>query len=122
MRHTERFGPGIDVAGHLRRWWAARAGARANASAAMFRHIRLRLTLWYSGVLAGAFLLFGVALYVGVYNALLSPVQSNLAQQATHVSAAIQDGIRVFGMSRSFCAPGSRTGFRPLFRPTQYWA
>jgi signal transduction histidine kinase len=48
----------------------------------MFRGLRIRLTLWYSGVLAVAFVLFGVALYFGVQYLLLSPVQTDLSTHA----------------------------------------
>ena len=50
--------------------------------AALFQGLRIRLTLWYSGVLGVAFVLFGVALYFGVQYLLLSPVDSDLARHA----------------------------------------
>jgi signal transduction histidine kinase len=43
-----------------------------------FRGIRLRLTLWYGGVLCAALLLFGIALYTGMQHALLSPIDESL--------------------------------------------
>src|SRR5438067_1942929 len=49
---------------------------------AMFRGLRVRLTLWYSSVLAVALVLFGVALYFGVQYLLFSPVEVDLATHA----------------------------------------
>ncbi len=50
--------------------------------AAMFHGLRVRLTLWYCGVLGAALVLFGVFLYVGVRYLLLSPVQDYLTTHA----------------------------------------
>ncbi|MBV9231834.1 MAG: HAMP domain-containing histidine kinase [Chloroflexi bacterium] len=50
--------------------------------AALFLGLRTRLTLWYSGVLGAALLLFGVALYLGAQYFLFAPIQTNLAQHA----------------------------------------
>src|SRR5260370_2091385 len=47
--------------------------------AALFQGLRVRLTLWYSGVLCAALVLFGVALYFGVQILLLSPVKADLS-------------------------------------------
>ena len=48
----------------------------------MFQGLRVRLTLWYCGVLGAALVLFGVFLYVGVRYLLLSPVQDYLTTHA----------------------------------------
>ena len=48
----------------------------------LFGRIRVRLTLWYCLVLAGALLLFGAILYLGVQRMLFGPVQSDLARRA----------------------------------------
>ncbi len=48
--------------------------------ASLFQGLRIRLTLWYSGVLAVAFVLFGIALYFGVQYLLLSPVEGDLSR------------------------------------------
>jgi signal transduction histidine kinase len=53
---------------------------RAEAAEELFGAIRWRLVLWYSGVLAVALLLSGVVLYLGVRQALLSPVETGLRQ------------------------------------------
>ncbi|GHO46306.1 sensor histidine kinase [Ktedonospora formicarum] len=56
---------------------------RANEpGTAIFQGLRLRLTLWYSGVLGIALALFGIALYFGVQQLLLSPIQQDLSSFA----------------------------------------
>jgi signal transduction histidine kinase len=52
------------------------------AGAAMFQGLRIRLTLWYCGVLGVALVLFGVALYFGTQYFLLSPIASDAAMHA----------------------------------------
>jgi signal transduction histidine kinase len=79
LEEVFRFGPGA-------RGWRARL--TEVPSAGLFRRIRLRLTIWYTGVLAAALLVLGIALYLGVSHALLDPIDNdlhaytqNLAQQ-----------------------------------------
>jgi len=48
----------------------------------MFQGLRIRLTLWYCGVLGVALILFGVALYLGTQYFLLSPIASDAAMHA----------------------------------------
>ncbi len=60
--------------------FAARASSR-EPGARMFQGVRLRLTLWYCGVLAAALVLFGVALYFGVQQVLLGSTRDYLATQ-----------------------------------------
>ena len=48
----------------------------------MFQGLRVRLTLWYCGVLGAALVLFGVALYLGTQYFLLSPIESDAAVHA----------------------------------------
>jgi len=48
--------------------------------------IRLRLTLWYSGLLAVAMVAFGVLIYSLVYNNTMSDVKSQLSQVADRVN------------------------------------
>ncbi len=43
----------------------------------LFRGIRIRLTLWYCGVLGAALILFGVTLYFGSQYFLLNPIQTD---------------------------------------------
>jgi signal transduction histidine kinase len=54
---------------------------------AMFRGLRIRLTLWYCGVLGVVLLLFGVILYFGAQFFLINPIKDNARQHAdVHVS------------------------------------
>ena len=50
--------------------------------AALFQGLRIRLTLWYCGVLGAALVLFGVILYFGVQFFLLNPVKASAQQHA----------------------------------------
>ncbi len=60
--------------------------------AALFQGLRVRLTLWYSGVLCAALVLFGVALYFGVQILLLSPVKADLsAHIRQHIEKLLTD-------------------------------
>jgi signal transduction histidine kinase len=52
------------------------------AGASMFQGLRIRLTLWYCGVLGVALVLFGVALYFGTQYFLLTPIASDSAMHA----------------------------------------
>ena len=52
------------------------------AGAAMFQGLRIRLTLWYCGVLGVALVLFGVTLYFGTQYFLLTPIASDAAGHA----------------------------------------
>src|SRR6266576_2308745 len=52
------------------------------AGAALFQGLRIRLTLWYCGVLGAALVLFSVALYFGAQYFLLAPVEADTAMHA----------------------------------------
>src|SRR6266567_8645228 len=52
------------------------------AGAALFQGLRIRLTLWYCGVLGAALVLFGVALYFGTQYFLLTPIESDTQAHA----------------------------------------
>lgn len=52
------------------------------SGAALFRGLRVRLTLWYCGVLVAALVIFGVALYFGAQIALFKPAQDRTANLA----------------------------------------
>ena len=52
------------------------------AGAAMFQGLRIRLTLWYCGVLGVALVLFGASLYFGTQYFLLTPIASDAAMHA----------------------------------------
>ncbi|HVB61042.1 MAG TPA: ATP-binding protein [Ktedonobacteraceae bacterium] len=75
-------------------WQRQRRHLVQDASAALFRGIRIRLTLWYCGVLGTALILFGVALYFGTQYFLLTPIESDAAAQAQgHVHQFLADQI-----------------------------
>src|SRR5205823_9252738 len=50
--------------------------------AALFHGLRIRLTLWYCGVLGAALVLFSVALYLGAQYFLFSPIETNAYMHA----------------------------------------
>jgi len=66
----------------LRRW---RSGRR-DPSAALFRGLRLRLTLWYSGVLAISLLLAGIGLYFGVERLVVRPITQDVDRQVAQMA------------------------------------
>ena len=55
---------------------------RNEPGAQLFSGIRIRLTLWYCGVLAAALVLFGIGLYFGVQHFLLASVDTDAAAHA----------------------------------------
>ncbi len=58
-------------------WWPLHLGRgrlSREAGAGLFQGLRIRLTLWYCGVLGAALVLFGVALYFGTQYFLLTPI------------------------------------------------
>jgi signal transduction histidine kinase len=60
-----------------------REGRRSKEpGAALFQGLRIRLTLWYCGVLGTALVLFSVALYLSVQHFLLAPVGADAAVHA----------------------------------------
>src|SRR6266487_2362554 len=50
--------------------------------AALFHGLRIRLTLWYCGVLGAALVLFSVVLYFGAQYFLINPIKDNAARHA----------------------------------------
>jgi signal transduction histidine kinase len=76
------------------RWrnpWRRRERRIAEPGAAIFAKLRTRLTLWYTGVLCGALILFGSALYFGAQHMLFASVQSEVAAQANTVAQQWQE-------------------------------
>ena len=66
-------------------WWPLhRREGRSSKEpgAALFQGLRIRLTLWYCGVLGTALVLFSVALYFSVQHFLLTPVGDDAAMHA----------------------------------------
>jgi len=65
-------------------WWSHLRWGRPSreAGAALFQGLRVRLTLWYCGVLGAALILFGVALYFGTQHFLITPVADDAQAHA----------------------------------------
>ncbi len=55
---------------------------RSEPGAQLFQGIRIRLTLWYCGVLGAALVLFGIGLYFGVQHFLLAGVDTDASMHA----------------------------------------
>ncbi len=76
----------------------------------MFQGLRIRLTLWYCGVLGAALVLFSVVLYVSVQYSLLTPIEADTAMHArAHVDQWLS--ISPDRACLSFAPPGQ---FGPL--------
>ena len=89
------------------------------AGAAMFQGLRIRLTLWYCGVLGVALVLFGVALYFGTQYFLLTPIASDatmhaLVHQNEWYTNSASQACPALGQQGQFGLPGQ--GFQ---RPEQ---
>src|SRR5256714_6344026 len=65
-------------------WFLHRVKGRFSqeAGAALFQGLRIRLTLWYCGVLGAALVLFSVVLYLGAEYFLINPIKDNAARHA----------------------------------------
>jgi signal transduction histidine kinase len=83
------------------------------AGASLFQGVRVRLTLWYCGVLSVALILFGVALYFGTQYFLLSPI-ANDAQM--HAQGHINEWLNgQYYNACPFGSPGQSGPFGPGF-------
>jgi hypothetical protein len=61
-------------------WWPGnqrKSHQLQEPGVALFQGLRIRLTLWYCGVLGVALLVFGVALYYGTQHFLLPPIEQD---------------------------------------------
>src|SRR5437667_8289337 len=68
----------------LRRRWHQHA---SEPGATLFHGLRIRLTLWYCGVLGAALVLFSVALYLGAQYFLFTPIETDASMHAhAHVA------------------------------------
>src|SRR2546421_9355585 len=70
-------------------WFLQRVKGRFSqeAGAALFQGLRIRLTLWYCGVLGAALVLFSVALYLGAQYFLFTPIETDASMHAhAHVA------------------------------------
>lgn len=66
-------------------WWPRnqrKSRLSREPGAALFQGLRVRLTLWYCGVLGAALVLFGVALYFGTQHFLLTPIAEDAQMHA----------------------------------------
>src|SRR5579883_2106312 len=66
----------------FRFWHPGQNSFSQEAGAAMFHGLRVRLTLWYCGVLAAVLVLFSFTLYFGAQHFLLGPVEDSTAGHA----------------------------------------
>ena len=69
----------------ISRWWPLRRGKghlSKEAGVSLFQGLRVRLTLWYCGVLGVALVLFGVILYFGTQYFLINPIETSAQQHA----------------------------------------
>lgn len=72
-------------------WWPPRQRMSRHTQepgSGLFQGLRMRLTLWYCGMLGMALVLFGVVLYFGAQYILLTPIETDAALQA-HVHAEL---------------------------------
>jgi signal transduction histidine kinase len=76
-------------------WWPLRRGKgrlTREAGAALFQGLRVRLTLWYCGVLGAALVLFSVILYFGAQYFLINPIETDAEQHAGAHVIQVQTG------------------------------
>lgn len=79
----------------------------AEAGAALFQGLRIRLTLWYCGVMGAALVLFGVALFLGTQYCLLTPIKDDAAGHAhAHVQQWLADSPGACPLLNSFTPEG----------------
>jgi signal transduction histidine kinase len=90
-------------------WWPLfrREGRHSREpGAALFWGLRIRLTLWYCGVLGAALVLFSVILYFSAQFFLLNPIMANTKQHAdAHVGQVLSS------------TPGACSTFGPFGQP-----
>ncbi len=66
-------------------WWPPhrrRSSSSQEPGAALFQGLRIRLTLWYCGVLGTALIAFSLALYIGAQHFLFAPIENETATHA----------------------------------------
>src|SRR5438552_17238131 len=78
-------------------WWPLlqrrKSRLSREAGAALFQGLRVRLTLWYCGVLGAALVLFGVILYFGAQYFLVNSIETNAQQHADAHVVQVQSGV-----------------------------
>ena len=92
---------------------------RAEPEVAMFLRLRTRLTLWYTAVLAGALLLFGITLYLVVQQTVFTFVQNDLRGSLNIITAQWQHDI---GLGISPCVPPDSGQQFPRFPTNRFRA
>ncbi len=92
-----------------------RSKRRPTDDAAIFRGLRTSLTLWYSGLLGAAFVIFCIVFYFGAQQLLFSPIQRDLSIEAR---ARIRFGQTQSTLS-SLCSTSSSTPALPQQSPDQ---
>jgi signal transduction histidine kinase len=92
MKRKKGRGDACPRHGNFGSLWPGRKRYRTQeAGAGLFQGLRVRLTLWYCGVLSVALILFGVALYFGTQYFLLSPIASDAQMHAQgHINEWLQ--------------------------------
>jgi signal transduction histidine kinase len=103
-------------------WWSQQRRKTSLAQepeAALFQGLRIRLTLWYSGVLGIALVLFGMVLYLAVQNLLFAPVE---ADAYVHASKRVTQWLTLSSTCAcsSFISP-CRFGFPPPQRQLVFY-
>ncbi len=94
-------------------WGSLRRGKSRlsrEAGASLFQGLRIRLTLWYCGVLGAALVLFSVALYFGAQYFLLNPIQSDTqfharGHQSEWSQGAVNQACPFYSPQNSFGPP-----------------
>ncbi len=76
----------------LRSLWPGHHSLAQEAGGEMFAHLRRQLTFWYTAVLAGMLILFGIVLYFSVQGLLFGPVKQDLSNQAYRYASNWQIG------------------------------
>src|SRR5438874_11247925 len=102
-------------------WWflhLVKGRFSQEAGAALFQGLRIRLTLWYCGVLGAALVLFGVVLYLGAQYFLLHPIEADAQTHAqVHMnewlSGAIDRACPAFGPRGQFGSPPGQSFLMP---------
>ena len=61
--------------------------------------LRFRLTAWYAGLLAGALLLFGVSIYLGLERYLISELRRTLVERSRSMGLQLSSGYSTKGAS-----------------------
>ncbi len=92
-------------------WWPPyprRGRSSQEPEATLFQGLRIRLTLWYCGVLGAALVVFSMALYLGAQHFLFTPIEDEITARA-HIRVAQWLTVSP-GLACSFFIPLERLG------------